>query len=238
MVAEKEVGDKPIEEFNETSSAVSGYDYKFYELLGERAGQEPSEEHFSIQIAAFRDRQQAKEFVQELKEKTRVPLRIDRNGKLSCVRWGTFTTGEAAISSVPSSPTSSRGTASWSRCRGFRVRPEFLWIEEVRASSFHIVGARPPVHQLAPVVRAFRELGIPYAVLHNRAYIRLRHVGPPLHVLGLEDPQFHLGIGSDSHARQTARMLGASKRFCSGNAPPLSSYTATPIPPWLGHWLP
>jgi len=96
MVAEEEVGDKPMEEVKETSSAVSGYDYKFYELLGERAGQEPSEEHFSIQIAAFRDRQQAKEFVQELKEKTRVPLRIDRNGKLSCVRWGSFTTRETA----------------------------------------------------------------------------------------------------------------------------------------------
>ncbi len=96
MIAEDMEGDEPTENAKRESSAVSGYDYKFYELLGEREGQDKSEEHFSVQIAAFRNRDHAKEFVQGLKEKTRIPLRIDRNGNLNCVRWGTFTTRETA----------------------------------------------------------------------------------------------------------------------------------------------
>jgi len=57
-------------------------------------------------------------------------------------------------------------------------------------------------------VRAFRELGIPYAVLHTGQHYDYAMSDLHFTSLGLEDPQFHLGIGSDSHARQTARMLG------------------------------
>ena len=83
-----------------------------------------------------------------------------------------------------------------------------MWIEEVRAIILHIVGARPQFIKLAPVVRAFRELGIPYAVLHTGQHYDYAMSDLHFTSLGLEDPQFHLGIGSDSHARQTARMLG------------------------------
>ena len=57
-------------------------------------------------------------------------------------------------------------------------------------------------------MRAFRELGIPYAVLHTGQHYDYAMSDLHFTSLGLEDPQFHLGIGSDSHARQTARMLG------------------------------
>lgn len=96
MVDEEEKSREPADKPETKSSAVSGYDYKFYELLSEKDGQDQSEEHFSVQIAAFRNRDHAKEFVQELKEKTRIPLRVDRDGNLNCVRWGTFTTRDAA----------------------------------------------------------------------------------------------------------------------------------------------
>ena len=96
MVAEEDKGEAPADEPKTKSSAVSGYDYKFYELLSEKNDQDQSEEHYSVQIGAFRNNAHAKEFVRELKEKTSIPLRIDRHGKLSCVRWGTFTTREIA----------------------------------------------------------------------------------------------------------------------------------------------
>lgn len=96
MVAGEDNGEEPSEEPKTKSSAVSGYDYKFYELLGEKNDQEQAEEHYSVQIGAFRNNAHAKEFVRELRDKTRIQVRIDRDGKLSCVRWGTFTTREAA----------------------------------------------------------------------------------------------------------------------------------------------
>jgi hypothetical protein len=96
MVAEDEKGEAPAREPETKSSAVGGYDYKFYEILGEKDGQDQGEEHYSIQVGAFRNKDHAKEFVQELGEKAKISLRIDKDGKLSCVRWGTFTTREAA----------------------------------------------------------------------------------------------------------------------------------------------
>ena len=96
IVAGDEEEVEPVEQTKKESSAVGGYDYKFYELLGEKDGQDRTEEHYSVQIAAFRNRDHAKIFVDELREKTRIPLRIERAGKLNCVRWGTFTTRDTA----------------------------------------------------------------------------------------------------------------------------------------------
>ncbi|HQI82745.1 MAG TPA: UDP-N-acetylglucosamine 2-epimerase (non-hydrolyzing) [Deltaproteobacteria bacterium] len=71
----------------------------------------------------------------------------------------------------------------------------------------HIVGARPQFIKLAPVVRAFRDLSLPYKVLHTGQHYDYTMSDLHFSSLGLADPDFHLGIGSGSHARQTARML-------------------------------
>src|SRR5262245_61130106 len=71
-----------------------------------------------------------------------------------------------------------------------------------------VAGARPNFVKLAPVVRA----------LHSRAKVSFRivhtgqHYDPSMsHVffeeLGLPPPDVHLGVGSGSHALQTARIL-------------------------------
>lgn len=96
MVAQDDRVEKPADEPKTKSSAVSGYDYEFYDLLTKEGDQDQFEQHYSIQVGAFRDSDHAREFIRELREKARVQLRIDRDGKLSCVRWGTFTTREAA----------------------------------------------------------------------------------------------------------------------------------------------
>jgi UDP-N-acetylglucosamine 2-epimerase len=69
------------------------------------------------------------------------------------------------------------------------------------------VGARPQFIKLAPVVRAFRDLSVPYKVLHTGQHYDYTMSDLHFSSLGLADPDFHLGIGSGSHARQTARML-------------------------------
>lgn len=72
-----------------------------------------------------------------------------------------------------------------------------------------MVGARPQFIKLAPVVRAFRDLGIPFRILHTG-----QHYDPSMSEvhfasLVLEEPHYNLGVGSDTHARQTGRMLEA-----------------------------
>ncbi len=69
------------------------------------------------------------------------------------------------------------------------------------------MGARPQFIKLAPVVRAFRDLSVPYKVLHTGQHYDYTMSDLHFSSLGLADPDFHLGIGSGSHARQTARML-------------------------------
>ncbi|MGC9324065.1 MAG: non-hydrolyzing UDP-N-acetylglucosamine 2-epimerase [Desulfomonilia bacterium] len=71
----------------------------------------------------------------------------------------------------------------------------------------HIVGARPQFIKLAPVIRAFKELNLNYRILHTGQHYDYSMSDLHFSTLGLEDPHYHLGIGSDSHAKQTARML-------------------------------
>jgi UDP-N-acetylglucosamine 2-epimerase len=71
----------------------------------------------------------------------------------------------------------------------------------------HIVGARPQFIKLAPVVQAFQDLGIPYKVLHTGQHYDYTMSNLHFDSLGLQAPDYHLGIASDSHARQTALML-------------------------------
>jgi cell division septation protein DedD len=78
---------------NETKkSAMNSFNYSFYKILNQKEGAGQTDEHYTVQIAAFRSPDRAKSFAQEIKEKSRLTCRIDREGGLSCVRWGTFTT--------------------------------------------------------------------------------------------------------------------------------------------------
>jgi UDP-N-acetylglucosamine 2-epimerase (non-hydrolysing) len=67
-----------------------------------------------------------------------------------------------------------------------------------------VVGARPNFVKMAPVVRA---LGDRAAVLHTGQHYDHALSGSFLEQLGMPDPTFHLGVGSGSHAAQTAAVL-------------------------------
>lgn len=72
-----------------------------------------------------------------------------------------------------------------------------------------VAGARPNFVKIAPLVRALRAAGLPYRLVHTG-----QHYDPLLSdvffaQLELPPPDLHLGVGSGSHAEQTARILTA-----------------------------
>ena len=71
----------------------------------------------------------------------------------------------------------------------------------------HIVGARPQFIKLAPVVQAFKKLAIPYSVLHTGQHYDYCMSDMHFETLAIDAPDYALGIGSGSHAGQTAKML-------------------------------
>jgi UDP-GlcNAc3NAcA epimerase len=70
-----------------------------------------------------------------------------------------------------------------------------------------VVGARPQFIKLSPVIRAFRALGVPYRILHTGQHYDDSMSGVHFASLGIEEPHYNLGVGSASHARQTALMM-------------------------------
>jgi len=71
----------------------------------------------------------------------------------------------------------------------------------------HVVGARPNFVKAAPVIAALRERGVHQALVHTG-----QHYAPGLsevffRELNLPTPDVNLGVGSGSHAIQTARIM-------------------------------
>ncbi|MCE5273839.1 MAG: UDP-N-acetylglucosamine 2-epimerase (non-hydrolyzing) [Syntrophaceae bacterium] len=83
------------------------------------------------------------------------------------------------------------------------------------------MGARPQFIKLAPVVKAFKDLNLPYKILHTGQHYDYTLSEIQFTALGLEEPHFNLEIGSDSHARQTARMLTGMEEVLVAQKPSL-----------------
>ncbi len=86
----------------------------------------------------------------------------------------------------------------------------------------HVVGARPNYMKIAPVMKAIARAGF--------AEQRLVHTGQHYDVamsdvfftdLGMPVPDVHLGVGSGSHAEQTAKVLLGFERICLEEKPDL-----------------
>jgi UDP-N-acetylglucosamine 2-epimerase (non-hydrolysing) len=72
----------------------------------------------------------------------------------------------------------------------------------------HVVGARPNLPKLAPVYRAAaRRSGVTQTVVHTGQHYDDVLFTALLEDLGLSEPEINLGVGSASHAVQTARIL-------------------------------
>ncbi|PTL76421.1 non-hydrolyzing UDP-N-acetylglucosamine 2-epimerase [Vitiosangium sp. GDMCC 1.1324] len=81
----------------------------------------------------------------------------------------------------------------------------------------HIVGARPNFMKVAPIHRAISERGsLSQKLVHTGQHYDVKMSDVFFSDLGMPAPDAHLGVGSGSHAEQTARvMLELEKVFVS-----------------------
>jgi UDP-N-acetylglucosamine 2-epimerase (non-hydrolysing) len=76
----------------------------------------------------------------------------------------------------------------------------------------HVVGARPNVMKIAPVMRVLAARGVPQKLVHTGQHYDARMSDVFFDDLGMPEPDVHLGVGSASHAEQTARVMMAFER--------------------------
>ncbi len=87
---------------------------------------------------------------------------------------------------------------------------------------FCIAGARPNFMKIAPVLAALkRHAGLHGLLVHTGQHYDHQMSGVFFDELGIPRPDFDLGIGSASHAQQTARIMMAFEPLCQTHRPDL-----------------
>src|SRR6476661_5383402 len=94
--------------------------------------------------------------------------------------------------------------------------------DAMRAPITHVLGARPNFMKAAPVIRALAALGHDERVVHTGQHYDERMSEVFFVQLGLPRPDVNLGVGSGSHARQTAEVLTGMEREFTENSPALA----------------
>jgi UDP-N-acetylglucosamine 2-epimerase (non-hydrolysing) len=78
----------------------------------------------------------------------------------------------------------------------------------------HVTGARPNFPKAAPVIKALGEQGVSQMLVHTGQHYDERLSQVFFRELGLPEPDINLGVGSGSHAAQTAAiMIGLEEMF-------------------------
>jgi len=75
--------------------------------------------------------------------------------------------------------------------------------------SLVVAGARPNFMKVAPILRRMRECGGQGILLHTGQHYDFQMSAAFFEELGIPEPDYHLGVGSGSHADQTARIMQA-----------------------------
>jgi UDP-N-acetylglucosamine 2-epimerase (non-hydrolysing) len=83
--------------------------------------------------------------------------------------------------------------------------------------SIVIAGARPNFVKVAPLLRALRGVGIDTALIHTGQHYDWAMSESLFRDLGIGPPDVNLGIGSGSHAVQTARVMLAFDEWLDAN---------------------
>lgn len=77
-----------------------------------------------------------------------------------------------------------------------------------------VVGARPNFMKIAPLYRELERRGIPQLLLHTGQHYDEKMSKVFFDDLGMPEPDIYLGIGSGSHADQTARIMMEFDAVC------------------------
>ena len=73
----------------------------------------------------------------------------------------------------------------------------------------HVVGARPNFMKAAPVIRALAEAGFQQNLIHTGQHYDSRMSDVFFRELEIPEPDVNLGVGSGSHAQQTAQIMAS-----------------------------
>lgn len=84
-----------------------------------------------------------------------------------------------------------------------------------------VVGARPNFMKMAPVILETRRRGLRQTVVHTGQHYDVQMSGIFFDGLELPEPDFNLGVGSCSHAEQTARIMLEFEQICQEQRPDL-----------------
>jgi UDP-N-acetylglucosamine 2-epimerase (non-hydrolysing) len=85
----------------------------------------------------------------------------------------------------------------------------------------NVVGARPNFMKIGPIVHALRRRGIAQFLVHTGQHYDTNMSKVFFEELGLPEPNIYLDIGSDTHARQTARVMIEFEKICEQQRPDL-----------------
>jgi UDP-N-acetylglucosamine 2-epimerase (non-hydrolysing) len=72
-----------------------------------------------------------------------------------------------------------------------------------------VAGARPNFMKIAPILRTLRDRGLRAVLVHTGQHYDAAMSDAFFTDLGIPAPDYHLGVGSGSHAQQTARVMEA-----------------------------
>lgn len=85
----------------------------------------------------------------------------------------------------------------------------------------NVVGARPNFMKIAPLVHELQRRTISQFLLHTGQHYDTNMSHVFFEELGLPKPDIYLGVGSDTHARQTARIMVEFEQVCQKERPDL-----------------
>jgi len=85
----------------------------------------------------------------------------------------------------------------------------------------NVVGARPNFMKMAPLVRELEARDIAQALVHTGQHYDANMSRIFFDDLGMPEPDIHLGVGSGSHAEQTARVMVEFEQVCRREKPDL-----------------
>jgi UDP-N-acetylglucosamine 2-epimerase (non-hydrolysing) len=94
--------------------------------------------------------------------------------------------------------------------------------DAMRAPITHVLGARPNFMKAAPVIGALAELGLEQRIVHTGQHYDERMSEVFFVQLGLPRPDENLGVGSGSHARQTAEVMIGMEQELTEHPPALA----------------
>ena len=70
-----------------------------------------------------------------------------------------------------------------------------------------VVGTRPEIIKMSPVIKVLMQEGIPFVFVHSGQHYSKGLDGIFFQQFNLPKPHYRLNVGSGSHAEQTSRIL-------------------------------